>query len=777
MGQEIDLKDGKYQIPYKGRSSKEEEKNSYYINDNKEKITKENLNTNNNEINIDKIEEDKDKKIIPTVTVKIKIEGGFWEKEFNKETPLNQISSEFKESNNLEKIKKNHYIEFIYNNSSLQMDSRLLNEILDEDQTEIILNQEMKQIPGIEKKEIIEPVDFIGKPLDNPFEIYTLNIKQKKISKIKYSKEKERIFELNKFGINSAYCNGINHLFISGGSDSFTDEILSIFWVVDLKDKLFQVRTNMPLPKKNHRMIYIEKKVYMIGGNDESTLFYDISRNNFTEWAKLKKKKFEPSLIKFNEYLFCIDASGKYSKDYNFEKINLIEDNPEWETVNPKISPDLLNLNFSQRFFGLIEDKNENIIFVGGIYDNYLGNNLSDKHYFNLQYNEEENIIEKSNMNLRIEGYEEINLSEKAFLPINENTYVIFPDFKRRAPKVLYFYKDRNALEINSYRSNQRLTQIANQTRIVSLGESMNGLNLNMPVVKNKNIYINEDFRTKLGKNEVNLKKSGIVPNYENNLKINLNNKNNNNIYEQNKFNNYFKSEKNYIQPIKINMNEIKKESSFEILGANKNNSLIKKENNNFSTIKEENIIVNEKQNIPEVIDNVTIEKKSSVENKEENKNNNINNIEKTSDKETKSLREDEISKKIEDNKDNNTGRKIDDNNINNNIKEEPKNETKIEPEEREKELNNNIENIKNEKSVTTMEIFDYDKAYSLVTFHSSVNTAHNYAKLENNKEVKNKLKMKYLIPPKEVNPKTLKYVRRKFDNYEINGFSDNYNY
>ena len=727
MGQEIDLKDGKYQIPYKGRSSKEEEKNSYYINDNKEKITKENLNTNNNEINIDKIEEDKDKKIIPTVTVKIKIEGGFWEKEFNKETPLNQISSEFKESNNLEKIKKNHYIEFIYNNSSIQMDSRLLNEILDEDQTEIILNQEMKQIPGIEKKEIIEPVDFIGKPLDNPFEIYTLDIKQKKISKIKYSKEKERIFELNKFGINSAYCNGINHLFISGGSDSYTDEILSIFWVVDLKDKLFQVRTNMPLPKKNHRMIYIEKKVYMIGGNDESTLFYDISKNNFTEWAKLKKKKFEPSLIKFNE--------GKYSKDYNFEKINLIEDNPEWETVNPKISPDLLNLNFSQRFFGLIEDKNE-----------------------------------------RIEGYEEINLSEKAFLPINENTYVIFPDFKRRAPKVLYFYKDRNALEINSYRSNQRLTQIANQTRIVSLGESMNGLNLNMPVVKNKNIYINEDFRTKLGKNEVNLKKGGIISNYENNIKINLN-KNNNNIYDQNKFNNYFKSEKNYIQPIKINMNEIKKESSFEILGTNKNNSLIKKENNNFSTIKEENIIVNEKQNIPEVIDNVTIEKKSSVENKEENKNNNINNIEKTSDKETKSLREDEISKKIEDNKDNNTGRKIDDNNINNNIKEEPKNETKIEPEEREKELNNNIENIKNEKSVTTMEIFDYDKAYSLVTFHSSVNTAHNYAKLENNKEVKNKLKMKYLIPPKEVNPKTLKYVRRKFDNYEINGFSDNYNY
>ena len=40
---------------------------------------------------------------------------------------------------NLEKIKKNHYIEFIYNNSPLQMDSRLLNEIIDKSKNEIII--------------------------------------------------------------------------------------------------------------------------------------------------------------------------------------------------------------------------------------------------------------------------------------------------------------------------------------------------------------------------------------------------------------------------------------------------------------------------------------------------------------------------------------------------------------------------------------------------------------------------------------------------------------
>ena len=174
MGQEIDSKGSKYKVPYKKNpSKKEEEKNSNNINNNNERINQEHLENNKEEININKSNDENIKKNISTMTVKIKIEGGFWEKDYNIETPQNQISSEFKEANNLEKIKKNHFIEFIYNNSTLLMDSRLLNEIIDESKNEIIIEQEMKQIPGIEKKEIIEPVDFIGKPLDNTLEIYT----------------------------------------------------------------------------------------------------------------------------------------------------------------------------------------------------------------------------------------------------------------------------------------------------------------------------------------------------------------------------------------------------------------------------------------------------------------------------------------------------------------------------------------------------------------------------------------------------------------------------
>ena len=64
-------------------------------------------------------------------------------------------------------------------------------------------------------------------------------------------------------------------------------------------------------------------------------------------------------------------------------------------------------------------------------------------------------------------------LSEKTFLPIDENTYILFPDFNKREPKILYFYKDRNSLEIKTYQSKPKLTQMLNKTKIISLRETI----------------------------------------------------------------------------------------------------------------------------------------------------------------------------------------------------------------------------------------------------------------------------------------------------------------
>ena len=64
------------------------------------------------------------------------------EKEYNIDTFLNQIENDFKQENNLKNLKKNHYIEFIFNNSPLQMDFKALSSLVVEGQKELILFQE-----------------------------------------------------------------------------------------------------------------------------------------------------------------------------------------------------------------------------------------------------------------------------------------------------------------------------------------------------------------------------------------------------------------------------------------------------------------------------------------------------------------------------------------------------------------------------------------------------------------------------------------------------------
>jgi len=81
------------------------------------------------------------------------------------------------------------------------------------------------------------------------------------------------------------------------------------------------------------------------------------------------------------------------------------------------------------------------------------------------------------------------------------------------------------------------------------------------------------------------------------------------------------------------------------------------------------------------------------------------------------------------------------------------------------------------DKSLTNIEKYDCDKAYSLATFHASVNNDITFEKLKNNKAVKQITKMNYYnIQPKDVSIKLLKKERRKFKNYEFNEFNDEYN-
>ena len=389
----------------------------------------------------------KEEKNIKVVISKI---NGTWEKIYNSETPLNKIANDFKLDNNMNLIQKNYYIEFYYNNEPIEMNSSPLKSLITEDISIIYITQEIKSISDTESSEEGENISIIGKPFSDPFQIITFEAKSKKFKTLFLDKDKLKKNGFDKFGIDSAYCNGHNNLYISGGIDHATKKTIGLFCSINLKRVIFSNPIKMA-PKKNHSMIYIDKKVYIVGGDDVSCLIYNLDNKQIKKWENLNYKRFEPSLIRHNNYLFCFDTSNKYINNceniFHFEKIEFKESS-HWEVVCPEISPMVINAVFSQKFFGIVEDSKDNILFVGGIYDNDnkendINENDNNESYFNeneltnLQYNTNTNIIEKSDIE-----FKNISFGEKTFLPLDNKTYFILANFNKCSPKIIYFHKN-----------------------------------------------------------------------------------------------------------------------------------------------------------------------------------------------------------------------------------------------------------------------------------------------------------------------------------------------
>ena len=697
---------------------------------------------NNNSLNIS----EKKEKII---TVKIKSQTDIWEKKYNIKTPLNQIESDFQKGINNE----NNTIKFILNNSPLIMDSRPLESIItEEDEKEIIIEQKIKEIfPNNEKLENIETTDYIGRPIANPFEIYVFDIKKKLIKRLKYAIEKIKILELDKYGINSSFCNGMNHLFISGGTNPVTNDAINLFWDLDIENSVLKKKIRMPIPKQNHNMIYFQENVYIIGGDDEKTMFYDVKNMVIGDWPSLNQKKFKPSLIIYNDLLFCIDSSQKFLPEYNIEKIEMVKTDSEWEIVKPKINNDISKFIFSQKFFGLIVDKNENIIFLGGIFDN---DNLDDD--LILQYNVKKNLIEKGEK-LNLVGINDIKnliLDEKSFLKIDENTSVIFPYFISREPKILYYYKDKNQLQMKLYHSNPNLTKLHQEQKNIKIEGSLKGKDENKLNNKN-NASINV-----IGNNFVGTKTSN-----------NKNGKKYNYILNKNKKNNENDNNDEYLKNPPNNNISIEKNSSDSNIDNNN------KENKNNNIEKSKNSDKNEKNNISKKnyqSNKGEEEKNSKISDININKNegNNISkkNSESNKGEEEKKSKNSEIKEKVSNKPREIEKEKEDDNNKSkSDEKKSEKNEDDIQEDSNEKDE-------KEKEKKIDVETFNTDLGSY---FHSSVNrnVMNNFRKLENNRAIKNNIRMKNIVQPKEINAKTLKQSRKKFNNFQFNDIEEFTNY
>ena len=580
---------------------------------------------------------------VKTKLVQIIIElksGKVWEKTFNVEGTLSQIENDFIQENEMDTLNKNYYIEWTYKNSTIDMNLTTIKQFIEDrnidDNLPIKIHQEIR--PKNEDKLInnLEICDAFGKPLFNPFKILIVEKKKKLSIAQKTYKNFTSQNELNKCSIESAYCNGNNHLYISGGVDPSTSETLALFWDIDLKSDNLDSPIKIS-PKKNHSMIYANRKVFMIGGNDEKTIVYDTENKEASNLCDLKEKRFEPSLIRHDNYLFCFDSSKKKNNDeYNFERLDLNNlENPSWEIIYPKISPNLGESVYCQKFFGVVEDYKQNIIFIGGIYDNssnyaYEENNMK---IMNTRYNIAKNIVEKSDI-----PFQEISLSEKTFLPFNDAIFFILPNFYKKNPEIIYYNKDKNEIQISSYKSAPHHTNKKQKTinPILPFKTSLYNINFDMPGLNQEidlhnNLNNNSDLNVvePYSNNEITMKNSNLFNIGSSTQPFNVeNNFNSNIIKEENSSNNknnhlieiISDSEKNISKEQKTDINnnikDRKKENEDSINNNRKKtvnidiyNYELKPENNQFDDTNNLNI-------------NLNLDKT-----KEQNEKNDINNI------------------------------------------------------------------------------------------------------------------------------------------------------
>ena len=178
--------------------------------------------------------------------------------------------------------------------------------------------------------------------------------------------------------------------------------------------------------------------------------------------------------------------------------------------VTPIISPSIEDSVFCQKFFGVVEDFRENIVFVGGMYDKDIkgsSSNTDSKECMNFQYNINKNMIENSDIK-----FKDISFNEKTFLPFDKKTYFLLPNFNKHSPKVTYFFKDKNIIETDGFHppsNNKKKEKIIKAIQAPTL----NQINLNMPKFENETS--DNGFQTTV--------RDPTVNNNNNNFNININ--------------------------------------------------------------------------------------------------------------------------------------------------------------------------------------------------------------------------------------------------------------
>ena len=546
-----------------------------------------------------------EKNIDNKVFIKIPLEtGGFWQKEYFQNDLIENVVNDFKAENHME-IPEDYFMDWNFNNKKLKMTDNLKTLINQEIPT-VCINQVIKKKSlKISNEEIIP--ELVGKPFNDPFEVFLFTKEDKSLKIQTYDPTMINNLFLNNYSPSSSYCNGNNHLFISGGEKK-NGEIIDYFWEIDLKSQNIAEPVKIP-PKKNHSMIFIPNNfVFIVGGNDKKTFFFNTENAEVCEWADLNLIRTEPALEKVSNYLYCFDNINKGINDtFTLEKTDLNSNSPEWILLTPKFNfINGSNQKLNQKFFGVSKDEEENIVFLGGNMDDHNKNN----EIFNYKYNTILNTIEESKV-----PYRRYNFKEKTFLPYKKNIDYILPDFNKQHPEVVFFVKKNNKIEAIDYEPKMN-------SQLKSLKPPMSDFkyDFNMPSVTIPDHIADFNYgqiNTQVNENEINPINSNIKLNVASSFKdmdFKESNENDNNGRNKMELQTNFKEPE--IEPMKedlklsleINKDLLKSKEVLREKNLNTNNENINNiklnyhfNNDNNPNIQNENVLTNMPNNKNEV--------------------------------------------------------------------------------------------------------------------------------------------------------------------------------
>ena len=174
-------------------------------------------------------------------------ENNKWIKEYNGEEKIEKLIEDFKKENNQE-IPEHVIMKWKMGNNTLNLNDPIKT-LLPKRSPTINLNLNYEQ-KGLDlNNNIINNSDLIGKPFNKPFEVQIYDKNKEKMKILNLNNNDIINSEIENYSQSSAYCNGNNHLFISGGENE-KNVILGHFWDIDLLNQTIKKIPKGIEPKK-----------------------------------------------------------------------------------------------------------------------------------------------------------------------------------------------------------------------------------------------------------------------------------------------------------------------------------------------------------------------------------------------------------------------------------------------------------------------------------------------------------------------------------------------